>query len=103
MPVVFFPGNCNYAVELGKDFKFSLVNVQGKDLFDGNQTLTLALVWQLMRAYTLAILTKMSPSGSPVVDQDIIEWAKDRVNINIHSGEASGSVGRALDWGSKGC
>ena len=42
--------NCNYAVELGKTTaKFSLVGIGGQDLNDGNATLTLALVWQLMR------------------------------------------------------
>uniref|UniRef100_A0A8C9W4L3 Plastin-3 n=1 Tax=Scleropages formosus TaxID=113540 RepID=A0A8C9W4L3_SCLFO len=42
--------NCNYAVELGKnEAKFSLVGIGGQDLNDGNATLTLALVWQLMR------------------------------------------------------
>lgn len=44
--------NCNYAVELGKHpAKFSLVGIGGQDLNDGNPTLTLALVWQLMRRY----------------------------------------------------
>ena len=33
--------NCNYAVELGKKCKFSLVGIDGKDLYDGNMTLTL--------------------------------------------------------------
>lgn len=42
--------NCNYAVELGKNKAgFSLVGIGGQDLYDGNATLTLALVWQLMR------------------------------------------------------
>ncbi|KAG7251153.1 hypothetical protein CRUP_030069, partial [Coryphaenoides rupestris] len=41
--------NCNYAVELGKSAKFSLVGIGGQDLNDGNPTLTLAVVWQLMR------------------------------------------------------
>ena len=33
--------NCNYAVELGKTIKFSLVGISGKDLHDGNRMLTL--------------------------------------------------------------
>lgn len=42
--------NCNYAVELGKNqAKFSLVGIAGQDLNEGNRTLTLALIWQLMR------------------------------------------------------
>ena len=36
-----FAENCNYAVELGKKCKFSLVGIDGKDLYDGNMTLTL--------------------------------------------------------------
>lgn len=33
--------NCNYAVELGRELRFSLVGVGGQDLNEGNQTLTL--------------------------------------------------------------
>jgi len=28
-------GNCNYAVELGRKCKFSLVGIDGKDIYDG--------------------------------------------------------------------
>lgn len=42
--------NCNYAIELGKhEAKFSLVGIAGQDLNVGIRTLTLALLWQLMR------------------------------------------------------
>lgn len=48
--VAFQLENCNYAVELGKkQAKFSLVGIAGQDLNEGNRTLTLALLWQLMR------------------------------------------------------
>lgn len=33
--------NCNYAVELGKQLKFSLVGIAGQDISDGNPTLTM--------------------------------------------------------------
>lgn len=33
--------NCNYAVELGKQLKFSLVGIAGQDISDCNPTLTL--------------------------------------------------------------
>ena len=33
--------NCNYAVELAQKLKFSVVGIDGKDLHDGNKTLTL--------------------------------------------------------------
>jgi len=68
--------NCNYAVTLGKQMKFSLVAIGGVDLVDGNQTLTLALVWQLMRAHVLSILKSL---GSAVDDKAMIKWANDQV------------------------
>lgn len=72
--------NCNYAVELGKQLRFSLVGIQGKDIYDANQTLTLALVWQLMRAYTLTILAKCTQSGESMAnDKEIIAWVNDKL------------------------
>ena len=42
--------NCNYGVDICKnDLKFSLVNVGGVDVHDGNTKLILAIVWQLLR------------------------------------------------------
>ena len=37
--------NCNYAVELGKEVKFSLVGIAGNDIYDGNETLTLGMYY----------------------------------------------------------
>ncbi|VDM55985.1 unnamed protein product [Angiostrongylus costaricensis] len=72
--------NCNYAVELGKQLRFSLVGIQGKDIYDGNQTLTLALVWQLMRAYTLTILAKCTQRGDALPgDKDIVAWVNEKL------------------------
>ncbi|XP_074860892.1 plastin-1 isoform X2 [Carettochelys insculpta] len=66
--------NCNYAVEIGKTkAKFSLVGIAGQDLNDGNPTLTLALVWQLMRRYTLNVLSDLG-EGEKVNDETIIKW-----------------------------
>ncbi|CAH8526354.1 unnamed protein product [Schistosoma turkestanicum] len=52
--------NCNYVIRLGRQFGFSLVGVGGADLHDGKRTMTLALLWQLMRAYTLSLLTQLT-------------------------------------------
>ena len=51
----------------------------GKDIMDGNKMLTLALVWQLMRAYTLALLSRLNPDGTPIVESEIIAWANNRL------------------------
>ncbi|CAH1103366.1 unnamed protein product [Psylliodes chrysocephalus] len=71
--------NCNYAVELGKEIKFSLVGIGGQDINEGNVTLTLALVWQLMRAYTLSILTRLAHSGNPMVEKEIVNWVNNKL------------------------
>jgi plastin-3 len=72
--------NCNYAVELGKKMSFILVGIDGNDLQTGNKTLTLGLVWQLMRKYTLSLLSKLSPDGTPIVETEILTWANQRLS-----------------------
>jgi len=71
--------NCNYAVVLGKQMKFSLVGIGGVDIVDGNQTLTLALVWQLMRQHVLNILKSL---GSNVGESQMVEWANNQVKTS---------------------
>ncbi|XP_043830195.1 plastin-3 isoform X1 [Dromiciops gliroides] len=78
--------NCNYAVDLGKHpAKFSLVGIGGQDLNDGNPTLTLALVWQLMRRYTLNVLEDLG-DGQKANDDIIVNW------VNRTLGEAGKST-----------
>lgn len=73
--------NCNYAVDLGKECKFSLVGIAGKDIYDCNETLTLALIWQLMRAYTLSILSRLArEDGHPIVEKEIVSWANEKLS-----------------------
>lgn len=51
--------NCNYAVELGKELKFSLVGIAGQDLSDGNATLTLGkeLCWMIVKCQLKVFLS----------------------------------------------
>lgn len=72
--------NCNYAVNLGKQLKFSMVNIGGKDIFDKNKVLTLGVVWQLMRAHVISILQSLSGSDKPISDQEIITWANNKLS-----------------------
>eukprot|EP00158_Paraphelidium_tribonemae_P008275 Partr_v1_DN28536_c0_g1_i3_m72847 putative lymphocyte cytosolic protein 1 (L-plastin) len=67
--------NTNYAVVLGKSFKYSLVGIQGADITDGSKKLTLALVWQLMRDNVLQILQTLAKDGTPVNEEIMVEWA----------------------------
>lgn len=71
--------NTNYAVELGKQNRFSLVGIQGADLTDGQRTLTLGLVWQLMRRDILNTLAAVSQrmGKRELTDSDMIKWANE--------------------------
>lgn len=85
--------NCNYAVELGKNqAKFSLVGIGGQDLNEGNRTLTLALLWQLMRRYTLNMLEDIG-SGQKVNDDIIVNW----VNETLKEAGKSSSISSFKD------
>jgi len=71
--------NCNYALELGKKIKFSLVGIGGQDIQAGNKKLTLAIVWQAMRYYVLNFLKHMS-KGKEFNEEDIIRWCNQKVS-----------------------
>ncbi|KAL1935674.1 hypothetical protein VTP01DRAFT_4814 [Rhizomucor pusillus] len=71
--------NTNYCVHLGQERKFSLVGIQGADITDGTKTLTLGLVWQLMRENIIHTLQSLSKGGRPVTDQDMVRWANEMV------------------------
>ncbi|KAA8581980.1 hypothetical protein FQN60_008720 [Etheostoma spectabile] len=66
--------NCNYAVELGRNVAhFSLVGIGGENLNEGSRMHTLALIWQLMRRYTVQVLSDLG-DGEKVGDQLILSW-----------------------------
>uniref|UniRef100_A0A3Q3JPF2 Plastin 1 n=2 Tax=Monopterus albus TaxID=43700 RepID=A0A3Q3JPF2_MONAL len=72
--------NCNYAVELGRDVAhFSLVGIGGENLNEGSQMHTLALVWQLMRRYTVLVLSDLG-DGEKVADQIILNWVNNTLS-----------------------
>jgi len=87
--------NTNYSVELAKQSGMHMVGIQGADIVDGNKTLVLGLVWQLMRydpgfivyhplivlfsffrmniTKTLSGLSKST--GGKMTDTDMLKWA----------------------------
>jgi plastin-1 len=71
--------NTNYAIELGKHIGFSLVGVQGADITDGQRTLTLGLVWQLMRRDITNTLSSLAQrmGKREITDAEMIRWAND--------------------------
>ncbi|KAK8206488.1 fimbrin [Zalaria obscura] len=69
--------NTNYAVELGKQNRFSLVGIQGADITDGQRTLTLGMVWQLMRRDIVRTLGDLAQrmGKREISDADMVAWA----------------------------
>uniref|UniRef100_A0A671W033 Plastin 1 (I isoform) n=1 Tax=Sparus aurata TaxID=8175 RepID=A0A671W033_SPAAU len=66
--------NCNYAVDLGRHLaQFSLVGIGGENLNEGSKMHTLALVWQLMRRYTVRVLSDLG-DGEKIGDLIILNW-----------------------------
>lgn len=72
--------NTNYAVDLGKNMKLSMVNVQGADITDRNKKLILGFTWQLMRYHLLKFLASLSVDGKKVTDKDVIAFCNDSIN-----------------------
>ncbi|KAJ8766591.1 hypothetical protein K2173_023838 [Erythroxylum novogranatense] len=73
--------NCNQVVKIGGQLKFSLVNVGGNDIVQGNKKLILAFLWQLMRYNMLQLLKNLRSrsQGKEITDSDILKWANRKV------------------------
>ncbi|KAL1224878.1 Fimbrin-5 [Cardamine amara subsp. amara] len=93
--------NCNEVVKIGKELRFSLVNVAGNDIVQGNKKLLLALLWQLMR-YTMLQLLKNLRShsqGKEITDADILNWANRKVKRGGRDSQAESFRDKNLSTG----
>jgi len=68
--------NLNQSIEIGKRLGFSLVGIDGKNIYDHNQKLTLALLWQMMRYDYLKTFKKLG-GGAKIKDEQIVKWANE--------------------------
>jgi len=75
--------NGNYALDLSNELRFkSLGGTQGSNIRDGDRTLVLGIVWQMMRAYTFKILQDLSPDPTkPITDKQVIDWANEQLTV----------------------
>ncbi|URD92445.1 Fimbrin-like protein [Musa troglodytarum] len=73
--------NCNQVIKVGKQLNFSLVNVAGSDIVQGNKKLILAYLWQLMRFNSLQLLKNLRfhTRGKEISDAGILDWANSKV------------------------
>ncbi|KAL1344075.1 hypothetical protein HN51_017971 [Arachis hypogaea] len=87
--------NCNQVVKIGKQLKFSLVNIAGNDIVQGYKKLILAYLWQLMRYNILQLLKNLRfhSYGKEITDADILQWA----NIKVSSSGSQRQMGSFKD------
>lgn len=71
--------NTNYVLDVARMHNLQLVGIQGADITDGAKTLTLGLVWQIMRMNITKTLAELSRSGKSVSDTEILQWANNRL------------------------
>ncbi|XP_065862486.1 fimbrin-1-like [Euphorbia lathyris] len=93
--------NCNQAVKLGRQLKFSLVNVGGNDIVQGNKKLILAFLWQLMRYNMLQLLNNLRAhsQGKEVTDTDILKWVNRKVRSSGRTSQTESFKDRSLSNG----
>ncbi|XP_047970682.1 fimbrin-5-like [Salvia hispanica] len=81
--------NCNQAVSVGKDLNFSLVNIAGNDILQGNKKLIISFLWQLMRFTMIQLLKNLRQhsQGKEIGDADILNWANEKVKKSGRSSQ----------------
>lgn len=98
--------NCNQVIRIGKELNFSLVNLAGNDIVQGNKKLILAFLWQLMRFTMLQLLKNLRfhAKGKEIADSDILTWANHKVKSSGRKSQmgsfkdknlSNGKIGRA--------
>ncbi|KAF9923101.1 hypothetical protein BGZ65_009126, partial [Modicella reniformis] len=91
--------NTNYAIMIGQHLRYTLVNMQGADIVDGSPTLTLGIVWQMMRQNVTQTMKKLSKSGRDIADRDMIRWANETVQRGGKTGKINDFKDQAFKTG----
>ncbi|KDP30851.1 hypothetical protein JCGZ_13794 [Jatropha curcas] len=96
--------NCNQVIQIGKELQFSLVNVAGNDIVQGNKKLIVAYLWQLMRFTMLQLLKNLrshssQSQGKEITDADILNWANNKVKKAGRTSEMESFKDKSLSNG----
>ncbi|XP_062170609.1 fimbrin-1-like [Alnus glutinosa] len=93
--------NCNQVIKIGKQMKFSLVNLAGNDIVQGNKKLILAFLWQLMRFNMLQLLKNLRShsQGKELTDADILNWANNKVKSTGRASQIQNLKDKSLSNG----
>lgn len=72
--------NCNYAIEVARVLGCKIIGIDGANISDGHQMFILAIVWQLMRKYTLNIIRgTIGNANEKEADKLIVNWANQKL------------------------
>ncbi|KAJ9153853.1 hypothetical protein P3X46_027250 [Hevea brasiliensis] len=93
--------NCNQVIKIGRQLKFSLVNVGGNDIVQGNKKLILAFLWQLMRYNMLQLLKNLRShsQGKEITDADILKWTNRKVRSTGRTSQIDNFKDKSLSTG----
>lgn len=93
--------NCNQVIKIGRQMKFSLVNVGGNDFVQGNKKLILAFLWQLMRYNMLQLLKNLRShgQGKEITDRDILKWANMKIRCTGRNSQIENFKDKSLSTG----
>ncbi|XP_057724636.1 fimbrin-1-like [Arachis stenosperma] len=93
--------NCNQVIKIAKQLRFSLVNVAGNDIVQGNKKLILALLWQLMRFTMLQLLKNLRShsQGKEITDADILKWTNRKVKSTGRTSQIDSFKDKSLSSG----
>ena len=76
--------------QVSKDLGCKLVGIGGGDICNSNRKLILAIVWQLMRAYTMKVLMDLGGGEKKIEDKQIIAWVRACVRACVRASMRAG-------------
>ncbi|XP_039032331.1 fimbrin-5-like [Hibiscus syriacus] len=93
--------NCNQVVKIGERLRFSVVNLDGNDIVQGNKKLIVAFLWQLMRYNMLQVLKSLRSCsrGKDITNSYIIAWANSKVKSTGRSHQIKSFKDKSLSSG----
>ncbi|XP_076911147.1 fimbrin-1-like [Bidens hawaiensis] len=91
--------NCNQAIRIGKYLRFSLVNIQGPDIVEGNKKLILAYLWQLMRYNMIQLLKHLRTRSQEITDDYILRWANRKIKSTGRTSQMENYKDKTLSSG----
>lgn len=80
-------------------FKLCCTNILSLWLINFIGFFIIALIWQLMRAYTLSVLTQLAKTGSPMIEKEIVTWVNNKLQNANKSSTLRGFQDHALSDG----